>query len=209
MIKKLLLVVVIVLTVGLFACKDSKEETGKTAFQIDYEFYYSEDNIKDTWKSWFDLDTFRAAIEKRRFIKISIEDALKMIDNKEEFCLYFGFDPTLYKCPNCVCSIPYAEDVLEELNLYCYYVDVYTARQQNTEEYQKFFNAIKEAFDDYVTLSGDDVLRASTVVYYKDGKPFNFHLATLKDSENKNIHDLTEEQKEELKNIYRDLFSGK
>ena len=50
MIKKLLLVVVIVLTVGLFACKDSKEETGKTAFQIDYEFYYSEDNIKDTWK---------------------------------------------------------------------------------------------------------------------------------------------------------------
>ena len=53
------------------------------------------------------------------------------------------------------------------------------------------------------------MLRASTVVYYKDGKPFNFHLATFKDSENKNIHELTNEQKEELKNIYRDLFSGK
>ena len=47
------------------------------------------------------------------------------------------------------------------------------------------------------------------MVYYKDGKPYNFHLSTLKDSENNNIFELTQEQKEELKNIYRDLFSGK
>ena len=207
--KKILLVLVLLLSLALFACKDSKEETGKTAFQFDYEYYYTEENIKESWKSWFDLDTFKIALEKRRFIKISIEEALEKIDSKEEFILYFGFDPNLYKCPNCVCSIPYAADVLEELDLYCYYVDIYVARQQNTEEYQRFYNAIVNEFDDYVTLSGDEVLRASTVVYYKDGKPFNFHLATLKDSENNNIHNLSEEQKEELKNIYRDLFTGK
>ena len=207
--KKVLLVLLLVFSFMLFACKDSKEERGKTDFQFDYEYYYNEDNIKDTWKTWYDLDFFKTNVEKRRFIKISIEDALKKIENKEEFALYFGFDPTLYKCPNCVCSIPYAEIVLEELNTYCYYVDIYVAREQNTEEYQKFFVAIKEAFSDYVTLSADDVLRASTVVYYKNGKPTNFHLATLKDSDNKNIHNLTEEQKEELKEIYRNLFSGK
>ena len=207
--KKIILLLVFLLSSTLIACKDSKEETGKTAFQVDYEFYYNEENIKDSWKSWFDYETFRTAIEKRRFIKISVEEALKKIENNEEFCLYYGFDPTLYKCPNCVCSIPYAEDVLEELDLYCYYVDIYTIRQQVSEEYLKFYNPIKETFDDYVTLSGDDVLRAATVVYYKDGKPFNFHLATIKDSENNNIHDLTSEQQEQLKNIYRDLFSGK
>ena len=207
--KKILLVLVVLISLCLFACKDSKEETGKTAFQQDYEFYYNEENIKESWQSWYDMETFKTAIEKRRFIKISIEDALKMIDEKKEFILYFGFDPTLYKCPNCVCSIPFAEDVLEELDIYAYYVDIYVAREQNTEEYQKFFKAIKDAFSDYITLSGDDVLRASTVVYYKDGKPHNFHLATLKDSENKNIHNLTAEQKEELKQIYRDLFTGK
>ena len=207
--RKLLLVTLLFLCLGLFACKDSKEETGKTAFQLEYEFYYNEENIKDSWKEWYDVNFFKQAIEKRRFIKISIEDAIKKIDSGEEFVLYFGFDPTLYKCPNCVCSIPYAVSVLEELDMYCYYVEIYTARQNNTEEYQKFYNAIVNAFDDYVTLSGDEVLRASTVVRYKDGKPQKFHLATLKDSENKNIHNLTEEQKEELKNIYRDLFGGK
>ena len=207
--RKLLLVILLFLCLGLFACKDSKDETGKTAFQLEYEYYYNEENIKDNWKTWYNVDFFRQAIEKRRFIKISIDDAIKKIDSGEEFVLYFGFDPTLYKCPNCVCSIPYAVSVLEELDMYCYYVEIYTARQNNTEEYQKFYNAIVEAFDDYVTLSGDEVLRASTVVRYKDGKPQKFHLATLKDSENKNIHNLTEEQKEELKNIYRDLFGGK
>ena len=207
--KKLLLIILIFLCLGLFACKDSKDETGKTAFQLEYEFYYNEDNIKDSWKTWYDVDFFRQAVEKRRFIKISIDDAIKKIDSGEEFVLYFGFDPTLYKCPNCVCSIPYAVSVLEELDMYCYYVEIYTARQNNTEEYQKFYNAIVNAFDDYVTLSGDEVLRASTVVRYKDKTPQKFHLATLKDSENNNIHNLTEEQKEELKNIYRDLFSGK
>ena len=207
--KKLLLVLVLLLSLTLFACKDSKEETGKTAFQVEYEFYYNEENIKDSWKTWFDYDFFRTNVEKRRFIKISIEEALKKIEDKEEFTLYFGFDPTLYRCPNCVCSIPYAEIVLEELDMYCYYVEIYTERQNDTENYHKFYDAIKNAFSDYVTLSGDDVLRASTAVHYKDGNPFNFHLATIKDSENKNIHNLTSEQKEELKNIYRDLFQGK
>ncbi len=207
--KKILLMILLFLSLGLFACKDSKDETGKTAFQLEYEYYYNEDNIKDNWKTWYNVDFFRQAIEKRRFIKISIDDAIKKIDSGEEFVLYFGFDPTLYKCPNCVCSIPYAASVLEELDMYCYYVEIYQARQNNTPEYQKFYNQIVTAFDDYVALSGDEVLRASTVVRYKDGTPQKFHLATLKDSENKNIHELTEEQKEELKNIYRDLFSGK
>ena len=207
--KKLLLVLILLFSLTFFACKDSKEETGKTAFQQDYESYYDENNIKDSWKTWYDMDFFKSSLEKRRFIKISIEEALEKIENKEEFILYFGFDPTLYKCPNCVCSIPYAEEVLEELDLYSYYVDIYVAREQNTDEYKKFYNAIVEAFDNYVILSGDEVLRASTVVYYKDGKPFNFHLATIKGEENKNIHELTEEQKEQLRNIYRDLFTGK
>ena len=207
--KKLILVLLIMLSLALFACKDSKEETGKTAFQFEYEYYYDESNIKDKWKTWFDLDNFKQAVEKRRFIKISIDEALEKIESNESFSLYFGFEPTLYQCPNCVCTIPYVADVLEEIDEYCYYVDIYAARQQNSPEYQKFYNPIKETVDDYVTLSGADVLRAATMVYYKDGKPYNFHLSTLKDSENNNIFELTQEQKEELKNIYRDLFSGK
>ena len=209
MIKKLILVLLVMFTLVLFACKDSKEETGKTAFQVEYEYYYDEANIKEKWNTWFDLNRFKTAVEKRRFIKISIDEALDKIENNEAFILYFGFEPTLYQCPNCVCTIPYVASVLEEIDGYCYYVDIYTARQQNSPEYQKFYNPIKETFADYVTLSGDDVLRAATMVYYKDGKPYNFHLSTLKDSENKNIFELTTEQKEELMNIYRDLFSGK
>ena len=207
--KKIILVLVLLLSLSLFACKDSKEERGKTDFQFDYEFYYNEENIKESWQSWYDVEFFKEAIEKRRFIKISIEEALEKSSSGEEFDLYYGFDPTLFKCPNCVCSIPYAAQVLEELDQYCYYVDIYVARENVTEEYLAFYNPIKETFSDYVTLSGSDVLRAATVVHYKDGKPFNFHLATVKDSENNNIHNMTEEQKEQLRNYYRDLFQGK
>ena len=35
MIKKLILVLLVMFTLVLFACKDSKEETGKTAFQVE------------------------------------------------------------------------------------------------------------------------------------------------------------------------------
>ena len=42
--------------------KDSKEETGKTVFQQDYEFYYDENNIKDSWKTWYDMDFFKSSL---------------------------------------------------------------------------------------------------------------------------------------------------
>lgn len=213
--KKILYLLILILAVTFVGCekpddnKNDNNEDGINAFVKDYEFYYDEANIKDNWKTWFNLDFYKQGLEKKRFIKISIDEAISKIDSGESFVIYYAFDPTLYRCPNCVCSLPYAEMIAEELDMYIYYVDVYVARQQDSEEYHKLYDPISAAFENYAYLAEGDMLRASTVVYYKDGKPFNFNLSTIKDADNKNILDLTEEQKEQLKDIYRNLFTGK
>lgn len=211
--KKIFYILLVIFAIMLVGCGKEKEE--KTFddkindFIEDYEYYYNSENIKETW-TWFDLDFYKEGLNKKRFVKISIEEAIEKIESGEAFTIYYAFDPTLYQCPNCVCTLPYAEAIAEELDIYIYYVDVFAARQQDSAEYHKLYDPISEAFDNYAVLADGDMLRASTAVYYKDGKPVNFTLSTtLKYEDNKNILDLTEEQKEVVKQAYRNLFTGK
>ena len=66
-------------------------------------------------------------------------------------------------------------------------------------EYQRILKQLQEDEN-----FGEKIL-VPTYVSYRDGDVYKYHVATLKDENDKYIKDLSDNQKEELKQIYLDL----
>ena len=206
--KKLFLIITLfVLSLLMVSCKKEEEkdtfdvEARKDAFIEEYRYYENSENVPEKWSTWFNYDEFKAQIDKRVFVKLTFEEVKAKIENKESFVIYYGFDPKLYQCPYCAISIPLVTDVALELGIDVYYLDIRTMRVNETPEYKYLYDFLNENLEDF-----PEVIRASTYANYKDGVPNGFFQGSLTDEEGKNIKELTDAQKEELKDIYRSYF---
>lgn len=115
--------------------------------------------------------------------------------------IYFGFPG----CPWCRNVIPVLFDVANANNIdTVYYFNPSDIRTNSDEDYQKLINIL----DDYLLENdkGEKTLYVPDVYFIKDGKIIGNHLSTV-DSQTSPYTPLTDEQTEELKNIYQELFN--
>ncbi len=102
------------------------------------------------------------------FVYKKVSDIVKMVENKETFIVYFGFDT----CPWCRSMIETLIEVASELKIKTiYYVDVKEKRDVKTYEDGKIITT-KEASEDYYKLLNymSDVLERYTITYKGEKK---------------------------------------
>lgn len=144
----------------------------------------------------------------------------------EDAIIYFGFA----SCPWCRNAVPVLLDAAKELNVdKIYYVDILDMRdtykfsgsiepeqtKKGTDAYYKILKILDKKLEEfYVTDDAGNMydtgvkrLYAPTVVSISSGKVKGFHVATLESQEDPYTA-LTDKQKEELKDIYKELINA-
>lgn len=139
------------------------------------------------------------------FREVNVDEAINFMENKSG-TIIFSF-PT---CPYCQAVMPLLNEAAKEEKIKeILYLDIYTIRKDNTEDYQKLLALITAQVEDLVFSDDTQTTRRIVVpdVYVvKDGKILKHHIATVKDQEGKWVKELTNTQASELKEIYRTML---
>lgn len=169
--------------------------------------------------------------EKNPFVYTTLDDVNKKIENKETFIVYFGAN----WCPWCRSVLPiFIEEAKEAKVDKVYYIDVrpdndiekdirdvYSLGEDNkpyishegTEAYHKFLEYADSILSFYsshgVTLTdGTKRVGAPNFIYVIDGVPTK-KVTGVSDKETDAYMELTDEIKEDTKNIFKDFFETK
>lgn len=145
-------------------------------------------------------DAVQITIDEVNPIKYLMYDELeKKLISEESFVLYLGF-PT---CPWCRNIINPLFDVAKTKNKVVYYINVRDLKN-SPEQYDKLYNLLYEYLQE--NADGVKTLYVPDVYFFKGSKVVGHHLGSVDSQENPYIS-LNDEQIEELKNIYIDLFN--
>lgn len=139
-------------------------------------------------------------ISKNNPIKyVTLDEVFDIIQNKTGV-IYFGFPG----CPWCRNMIPVLFEVAKNNNIdTIYYFNPRNVKKSDNDEYNK----LKEILNEYLfeDENGQKVLYVPDVYFIKDGKIVGHHLGTVDSQEDPTIS-LTEEEKNELLDIFNELF---
>lgn len=129
---------------------------------------------------------------------LELTEVIDLFENKTGV-IYFGFP----NCPWCRNMIPILLDVTKENHEVLYYFNPSGVRGTNDENFSKLMTIL----DNYLTSNSEGVktLYVPDVYFIKDGSIVGHHLGSAPTQTNP-YELLTEEQKIELKNIYRNLI---
>jgi len=160
-------------------------------FKLEYEVY---NNIEfDNGK------TIKTSIPYKNKIKYVKEEELEKILTSGTSVVYFGY-PT---CPWCRNIVPILIEMVQQSPIdTLYYVDV------KSIETKQVLNILEEYLE--TDDEGNKRLYVPDVYFIKNGTIFDHHLGTV-ESYNNAFAGMTDEQKEELKDIYQkgiDLIIG-
>lgn len=139
-------------------------------------------------------------ISKNNPIKyVTLDEVFDIIQNKTGV-IYFGFPG----CPWCRNMIPVLFEAAKNNNIdTIYYFNPRNVKKSDNDEYNK----LKEILNEYLSEdeNGQKVLYVPDVYFIKDGKIVGQHLGTVDSQEDPTIS-LTEEEKNELLDIFNELF---
>lgn len=139
-------------------------------------------------------------ISKNNPIKyVTLDEVFDIIQNKTGV-IYFGFPG----CPWCRNMIPFLFEAAKNNNIdTIYYFNPRNVKKSDNDEYNK----LKEILNEYLSEdeNGQKVLYVPDVYFIKDGKIVGHHLGTV-DSQADPTISLTEEEKNELLDIFNELF---
>lgn len=139
-------------------------------------------------------------ISKNNPIKYAtLDEVFDIIQNKTGV-IYFGFPG----CPWCRNMIPVLFEAAKNNNIdTIYYFNPRNVKKSDNDEYNK----LKEILNEYLSEdeNGQKVLYVPDVYFIKDGKIVGHHLGTV-DSQEEPTISLTEEEKNELLDIFNELF---
>ena len=139
-------------------------------------------------------------ISKNNPIKyVTLDEVFDIIQNKTGV-IYFGFPG----CPWCRNMIPVLFEAAKNNNIdTIYYFYPRNVKKSDNDEYNK----LKEILNEYLSEdeNGQKVLYVPDVYFIKDGKIVGHHLGTVDSQEDPTIS-LTEEEKNELLDIFNELF---
>lgn len=139
-------------------------------------------------------------ISKNNPIKyVTLDEVFDIIQNKTGV-IYFGFPG----CPWCRNMIPVLFEAAKNNNIdTIYYFNPRNVKKSDNDEYNK----LEEILNEYLSEdeNGQKVLYVPDVYFIKDGKIVGHHLGTVDSQEDPTIS-LSEEEKNELLDIFNELF---
>lgn len=130
---------------------------------------------------------------------LKTSEVIDLLENKTGI-IYFGFP----SCPWCRNIVPILFDVAKENNQAIYYFNPSGLRGTGDGE----FNKIMTLLNDYLETNdeGEKTLYVPDVYFVKDGSIVGHHLGSAPSQTNPYVS-LTENQKQELINIYKELIN--
>jgi len=183
--RKLLITMMICFMTLLCACASQKTQiTGTKSDMSGYEGFTDTEHV---------------------FYDMTVAGMLEYMDAKESFAVYFGFD----NCPWCLDAMPVLNEAAKEYEAEVGYIDTRKnpAWQKNVDidDYDK----LVERIGNYFTYDNDGNrhLYTPAVVFIKDGEVVLYHEGTV-ESHNARERSMTDEEIEELKEIYREGFEA-
>lgn len=183
----------LLMTLCLFGCNIGKKtdynlETDALQFKRDYEEYNTGEN------------SILVNIQEQNPIKYSSANEVFSLFENGTGILYLGF-PTCPWCRNMISILLDAADQ-EDVEI-VYYLNPRSIKEKEVENY----NHLKQILDDYLSTNsaGEKTLYVPDVYFIKDGTVLGHHLGTV-DSQSSPYVPLTENEKEELTNIYRNYI---
>lgn len=151
----------IILVGSLTGCSSNKDnKTDALKFKEEYEKLNKKKNKDDEFYRTLKIKKSNNIVYK------SAEEIVEMMDDKEDFVVYFGFA----SCPWCRSVVPQLLEVADDLGIYpIYYVDVEDIRdvmvvdeenvavvsKQGTDAYYELLSRMDAILDDY-TLTNED-----------------------------------------------------
>jgi len=120
----------------------------------------------------------------------------------------FAFDTDFAECPYCIACVPLLNEVAIEMGIAkILYIDIYRMRQERTAEYLLLLGYLDGKVGDLLEKNGKKEIVVPDVYVIKDGEIIGHHIATIKDDADKFIFNLSEEEKNQVRNIYRQLLT--
>lgn len=133
------------------------------------------------------------------------DEIIELLDSNKKAIIVFSFPA----CPWCQAAIPYINEVAKEMNYNeIYYLDIKDMRDNSKSKDHKKYIEIYEKirFD----ITNPDNINAPTVIVINNGNVLGFHTDTVEShikNENNVLDPMNDNQINELKEIYRKLFS--
>ena len=192
--KKVLLILSIIL---LTACNDVEQPVDND----DKEQNVSSETLK--FKEEYEaLNDKGIVVEVDRDVNIKYlqtNEVVDLLENKTGI-IYFGFPG----CPWCRNIVPILFDIAKENNQTIYYFNPSGLRGTSNEEFEKIMNILNNYLE--TNENGEKTLYVPDVYFVKDGDIVGHHLGSASSQTNP-YEALTEVQKQELINIYKELIS--
>jgi hypothetical protein len=87
-----------------------------------------------------------------------------------------------------------------------FYLDIYNIQDTNNSEYRLLLGYLESATNDLLSRNGKKTILTPDVYFVNKGKIVGHHIGTIENNSGVFIKQLDSNQKEELKNIYIQLF---
>lgn len=134
----------------------------------------------------------------------TMDEAIKMFENKESGILYFGFE----KCPWCKEAKPILEEVAEKEGVTIHYVKIRDKKLERLYSDEQKEN-IQQYISEYMSENdeGELTLYVPLVLVVKDGKVLSGHEGTV-DGHDAHERKMTEKEAKTVKKTYRKMINS-
>jgi predicted bacteriocin transport accessory protein len=141
---------------------------------------------------------------------LSIQEGLDLIESDTKSILYFGY-PT---CPWCKEAAPVMQEVAKKERVKVYYICITDENGETLltdalkSEIQEYMNKSDLDFSEYFDEdTGEFRFYVPTVMIVGNGQIYDFHIGTV-DTHDAHERTMTDEEVEELTQIYTDMFKS-
>lgn len=178
----------------------SSEPSGKVVITNLVDFNALEDPADMSGYKWMDKND-------TSFIEISLQESIRFFTEGGSGILVYSAP----SCPFCNRAMPILDDVLAEYGIRAYYVDTSMQIASDMETSMKLYNELCSHISSIFELdeNGEPMFQIPEVIAVKDGAITGHHLSLVESftilDEDSQMDDV---QKEELKQIYRDLIES-
>ncbi len=135
------------------------------------------------------------------FLSLTMDQAVEMIEAKDTFVLYIGFED----CPWCIEALPILNDVAKQDDKQVYYVDTRADGEDIRNEENDAYVFLQSYFEPY--LAEDKIIYVPAVIAIENGEVQAYHEGTV-DGHDAHERQLTEDEKDMLKSSYEKLMQS-
>ncbi len=135
------------------------------------------------------------------FVEMTLEESVRIFKESGSGILYYGYAG----CPWCERAVPILNEVAKELGVTVYYINVHA--QTTMEAYNELLTYITPILE--TDSNGEPEFKVPEVIAVKNGEITDHHLALVDGFKiESDESQMSDSQKEELKNIYIDLIKS-